>query len=197
MLALIAKLNCKPLPTGRLVTTEEKEQLLKERTQSTPKNEAVESTSTIVEDEMETNSANGAINGTLPAFDATDLTAAVSSDNDSDSELLLTEHVQYRQPDLWPHVKVAVKSKLQQYYHWMELLFRNGWWRTTLLLWYMWYVLMCSTHSTASLTAVYIHNPNSYISIHCRNQWSCTAIFYLCSCYLCPCAFFTTLLSVH
>jgi len=142
VLALIAKLNFKPLPTGRLVTTEEKEQLLKERTKATPKNETVEPTSTMVEDEMETNSANRAINETLPAFVATDLTAAVSSDNDSDSELLLTEHVQHRQPDLWPRVKVAVNSKLRQYYHWMELLFRNGWWRTTLLLWYMWYVLM-------------------------------------------------------
>ncbi|XP_065920283.1 putative transporter svop-1 isoform X2 [Dysidea avara] len=142
VLALMAKLNCKSLPSGRLVTTEEKEQLLKEMTQATP-NEIVESTTTIVEDDIETNNSNGAINGMLPntkTVETTDLTAAVSSDNDSDSELLLNEHVQHRQPHLWPRVKITIKNKLHQYYHWMELLFRNGWWKTTLLLWYMWFV---------------------------------------------------------
>jgi len=141
VLALIAKLNCKPLPSGRLVTTEEKERLLKESTQSTPTNEAVESTTTTVEDEIEAtcNNTNTAINETLPhtrAIETTDLTATVSSDNDSDSELLLDEHLKHRQPNLWLRVEIA--TKLQQYYHWMELLFRNGWWKTTLLLWYMW-----------------------------------------------------------
>ena len=142
VLALIAKLNCKPLPSGRLVTTEEKEQLLKERTQSTSTDEELESTTmNILEVETETINSNKAINETLPHtrnVGMTDLTATVSSDNDSDSELLLNENMQHKQLHLWPRVKGAVKDKLQQYHHWMELLFRKGWWRTTLLLWYMW-----------------------------------------------------------
>ena len=98
VLALIAKLNCKPLPSGRLVTTEEKEQLLKERTQSTSTNEELESTTAaMLEDETETINSNRAINGTLPHtrnVEMTDLTATVSSDNGFDSELLLNENMQ-------------------------------------------------------------------------------------------------------
>ena len=59
MLALIAKVNRKPVPTGRLVIAEKKEQLLKGR--NLPLNNVAESTK-INDGESE---AKQAINGTL------------------------------------------------------------------------------------------------------------------------------------
>ena len=122
MLSLIAKVNCKQLPDGRLVTAEEKEKLLKER--SPLPDEITVSTTTMLDDEAETKE----ISGTLPNMDSNDLTV-ISSDNDSDSELLLDEHTQRRK---------QIINKLVNYYHWILILFKNGWWRTTLLLWYLW-----------------------------------------------------------
>ena len=122
MLALIAKINRKPVPVGRLVTAEEKEQLLKERTLSLK--DVTESTEV---DDEETE-AKEAINGTLPNIDNNDL-AIISSDNESDSELLLDEHT---------HRRKQIINKLVNYYHWILILFKNGWWRTTLLLWFLW-----------------------------------------------------------
>ena len=119
VLSLIAKLNHKQLPVGRLVTTEEKERLLKERSPSP--DEVAESTTGMLEDDETKN----AINGTLPNIDLT----VISSDNESDSELLLDEHTYRRK---------QIINKLVSYYHWILILFKNGWWRTTLLLWYLW-----------------------------------------------------------
>ncbi|XP_065892911.1 putative transporter svop-1 [Dysidea avara] len=123
VLSLIAKVNCKQLPDGRLVTAEEKEKLLKER--SPLPDEITVSTTTMLDDEAETKE----ISGTLPNMDSNDLTV-ISSDNDSDSELLLDEHTQRRK---------QIINKLVNYYHWILILFKNGWWRTTLLLWYLWF----------------------------------------------------------
>ena len=117
MLSLIAKINRKQLPVGRLVTTEEKERLLKERSSSP--DEVVEAKTTTLEDEATKEVIN---------MDNNDLTVTLS-DNESDSELLLDEHTLERE---W------ITNKLVNYYHWIKILFNNGWWRTTLLLWYLW-----------------------------------------------------------
>ena len=119
MLALIAKINRKPVPIGRLVTAEEKEQLLKERALSLKD---------VTEMDDEETEAKEAVNGTLPNIDNNDL-AIISSDNESDSELLLDEHT---------HRRKQIINKLVNYYHWILILFKNGWWRTTLLLWFLW-----------------------------------------------------------
>ena len=118
MLSLIAKVNCKPLPTGRLVTAEEKERLFKKRNQSPLLNEAASESEDISY-------------GTLPNMENSAITdfTIISSDNESDSELLLDEHT---------HRRKQIINKLVNYYHWILILFKNGWWRTTLLLWFIW-----------------------------------------------------------
>jgi len=122
VLALIAKINCKPAPSGRLVTAEEKEQLLKEST--LPVND-VAVTAMVDDEEAE---AKEYVNGKLPNMDDNELTV-VSPDNESDSELLLDEQT---------HRRTWITTKLVNHYHWILILFKNGWWRTTLLLWYLW-----------------------------------------------------------
>jgi len=120
VLSLIAKVNRKPPLTGRLVTAEEKEQLLEKRDQSP-----------LLSEESETNSGDISY-GTVSNMEIsvmTDLTI-LSSDNEFDSELLL---------DKCTHRRTRIINKLIKYYHWIEILFKNGWWRTTLLLWFIWW----------------------------------------------------------
>jgi len=83
-------------------------------------------------------------NGTLPhtkSIETTDVTV-VSSGNDSDSELLLDKDTQRQNTHgwklSWSCIKRTITIKLVSYYHWILILFKNGWWRTTLLLWYLW-----------------------------------------------------------
>jgi len=141
VLSLIAKINRKQLPVGRLVTAEEKERLLKEGSPSQD-----ESTTSML-DHKETK-AKEATNGTLthmesnetlldndkslPNMDNNELTI-ISSDNEPDSELLLNEHTHRR-----TQIMNKVVNGVVNYYHWILILFKNGWWRTTLLLWFLW-----------------------------------------------------------
>ena len=142
VLATVAKVNCKSISVGRLVTEEEKERLLKERNQnSVPTEDVVESVAVETEIDSTTETTS---NGTLPharTIETTELTV-VSSDNDSDSELLLDEDTQKqdtrRRTLSWSHGKKIVTIKLVSYYRWIQILFKNGWWKTTLLLWYLW-----------------------------------------------------------
>jgi len=99
VLSLIAKINRKQLPVGRLVTTEEKERLLKERSSSP--DEVVEAKTTTLEDEATKEVINKLLPNTddietLPNMDNNDLTVTLS-DNESDSELLLDEHTLERE----------------------------------------------------------------------------------------------------
>ncbi|XP_065920567.1 putative transporter svop-1 [Dysidea avara] len=143
VLATVAKVNCKSISVGRLVTEEEKERLLKERNQnSVPTEDVVESVAVETEIDSTTETTS---NGTLPharTIETTELTV-VSSDNDSDSELLLDEDTQKqdtrRRTLSWSHGKKIVTIKLVSYYRWIQILFKNGWWKTTLLLWYLWF----------------------------------------------------------
>jgi len=125
VLALIAKINRKSVLIGRVVTAEKREQLLKER--NLPLNDVAEPTD---DDKEAINGmlSNMNIHNTLPNMDNDD-PAVMSSDNESDSELLLNEHT---------HRQTQIMNKLVNYYQWVLILFKNGWWRTTLLLWYLW-----------------------------------------------------------
>ena len=150
VLALMAWVNRKQPLSGRLVTQEEKERLLEERKQlSSPENEIAE-TSLM---ESEDPSASGETHsepkdyGTLPNMEENGQLAVdndivvMSSDNESDQELLIVsdEHT-HRQRLSFKKMfsKKVLKEKAISYYHWFLLLFKNGWWRTTLLLWYLW-----------------------------------------------------------
>ena len=142
MLALIAKINCKQPLTGRLVTQEEKEQLLQERNKvCSAADEIVETSMTELEDQ--TGEPEPKDYGTLPNKEENGQIATIdndlvmmSSDNESDQELLITsdECVHRRTSSL----KRMIKEKAVSSYHWFLLLFKNGWWKTTLLLWYLW-----------------------------------------------------------
>ena len=136
---LVAKMNCTPVSLGRIVTEEEKESLLKER------NHSILSSSPVKQDEslsigQENDQSNNIVTDNLiqpnkeQKFD-NELTM-VSSENESDSELLLVSdghmHKISRAP--WTY---TIKKEAINYYHWFLLLFKNGWWRTTLLLWYI------------------------------------------------------------
>ena len=77
---------------------------------------------------------NGEENGQIATND-NDLTV-MSSDNESDHELLIaSDECVHRQG--WS-LKKIIREKAIGYYHWFQLLFKNGWWKTTLLLWYLW-----------------------------------------------------------
>ena len=62
----------------------------------------------------------------------------ISSDNESDSVLLLESNEHTHRHVSQNHIKHVIKEKAVNYYHWFLLLFKNGWWKTTLILWYIW-----------------------------------------------------------
>ena len=141
MLALMAWLNCKQPLTGRVVTQEEKEKLLQKRNQLT--NGLVETSMMEPDDESGELELEPNDYGTLPnkeenskmVTNDNDL-VVMSSDNESDHELLIAADEGVRNRS-W-YLKKVFKEKAISYYHWLLLLFKNGWWRTTLLLWYLW-----------------------------------------------------------
>ena len=150
MLALIAWVNCKKPLSGRLVTQEEKESLLEERNRlSSPTNELAETSLMEPEDPSGEMHSDPKDYGTLPNVEENGHVAAdndivmMSSDVESDQELLIVsdEHT-HRRTLSWKEMisKIVIKEKARSYYQWFLLLFKNGWWRTTLLLWYLWYV---------------------------------------------------------
>ena len=143
MLAQIAKMNCRPPLSGTLVTQEEKEQMMEERRNTSSPNEKHNEPS--IADSANCSSKIEADYITQPNKEETvdnDLTI-VSSDNQSDSvQLLVSDEHTHRRTFFQTHIKQFLKGKAFNYYHWFLLLFKNGWWRTTLLLWYIWYVCM-------------------------------------------------------
>ena len=63
----------------------------------------------------------------------------VSSDDMSDSEvLLITNESTHKRMLSWSYSKQFIKNKVTMYWGWFQILFKNGYWRTTLLLWYLW-----------------------------------------------------------
>ena len=142
VLEFIAWVNCQPTFSGRLVTQEKKEQLLQERNRMSPPASEIIETS-MLEPEGTTNDieAEPKDYGTLPnmeenccqTFDNSDVT------NDSDHELLIaSDECMYRRTLCQRHIKQRMKEKAITYYHWFLILFKNGYWKTTILLWYLW-----------------------------------------------------------
>jgi len=130
VLSLIARMNCKHLPVGRLVTSEEKERMTKE---SPPLDDVMESIMPSSEGK------NDVGFGTLPSMEASQKSdlSMIASFHESERELLLGEHT-YRRRLSCSCIKETISDKLVGYYHWTLILFKNGWWKTTLLLWYLW-----------------------------------------------------------
>ena len=62
----------------------------------------------------------------------------MSSDIESDGEkLLASDESACKQALSWAYSRRFIKSELTKYYHWLLILFKNGYWRTTVLLWYL------------------------------------------------------------
>ena len=150
VLALIAKINCRPPLSGKLVTQEEKEQMLKERNQTTvADNEQVETSTGGSENCSNEIEADNATHEAQPNKEETELTM-MSPDNESDSELLLTTDDSIHKHTLsWKYSKLFIRNKATKYHQWFLILFKNGFWRTTLLLWYLSYVCSITNISGA------------------------------------------------
>ena len=155
VLAMIAWVNCKSPISGKLVTQEEKEKMLQKRNEiSSPVDDIIETSmtetegeSTEMESEHKENAAllNEEENAALLNEEENDSRmvangdVVISSDNESDHELLIAsdEHT-HRLTDFQMRIKQKIKKKAITYYHWSLILFQKGYWRTTLLLWYIW-----------------------------------------------------------
>ena len=151
MLAVIAKTNCRPLLLGRLVTQEEKEELLDKRNKLSSQDELVEPSSVESDrcsNEIEDNPTSCITQPNKEETVDNDLTV-ISSESDSDNVQLLVpgEHTHRRTLSQY-RIKLIIKEKAVNYYQWFLLLFKNGWWRTTILLWYIWLVLTMITYCT-------------------------------------------------
>ena len=136
---MIAKIDCKEPLSGRLVTQEEKERMLKRRNQILLSDERVEP-SIVGSDNCSNELSDGhvTISNILDETIDTEFTV-MSSDNESDSVMLLQSNDHALRPIFSrAYVKRFFKAKANDYYHWFLLLFKNKWWRTTLLLWYLW-----------------------------------------------------------
>ena len=142
MLAWIARVNCSPPLSGRLVTQEEKERLLQERNLGSLPNQAVKiPVTSLVHQSSEarpviTERSNY---GTLPKMEESvnieQHTDAPSID-ESETDLPLISEENMHEQKL--SCKEIVIKKLVTYWQWFLILFKNGYWKTTLLLWYLW-----------------------------------------------------------
>ena len=142
ILAMIAKTNCRPPLLGRLVTQEEKEEMLDKRNQLSYQNTLVQPSSVesgSCPNEIEDSNPTSYITQPNKEETVDNNLTVMSSDSESDNVQLLVsdEHV-HRQTFSKYHLKRITKQKAVNYYHWFLLLFKNGWWKTTILLWYIW-----------------------------------------------------------
>ena len=132
VLTFVAKLNCTQLIPGRLVTQEVKEAILKERSCLKASNTLVESS--FYEDKQSVDGKGEE----APSSSSED------EDLDDDQPIIMKSgrsprsQISDRDKCSWFYLRKMITTKLVNYYHWILILFKNGWWRTTLLLWYLW-----------------------------------------------------------
>ena len=142
VLAWIARVNCRPPLSGRLVTQEEKERLLQERNLESSLDQTLKvPVTTLVDSSSEARlvTKEKSNYGTLPNTEESvnnEQIDDMSSINESEIELsLISEgnaHEQKRS------CKEIIIEKFVTYYQWFLILFKNGYWKTTLILWYLW-----------------------------------------------------------
>jgi len=147
VLTLVAKINCSRLIPGRLVTQEVKENILKERSNLKASNGAMESSFTEVRRQPSSAPNYGSTYGALSGQETPPLEEEAFNDGRpaidmSDIRKLLKRSRNRSIEDCdkcsWFYLKKLITYKLVNYYHWILILFNNGWWRTTLLLWFLW-----------------------------------------------------------
>ena len=143
MLAWIARVNCIPPLSGRLVTQEEKEQLLQQRNLESSVKRALKVPVTALagcSGEARPVIKERSNYGTLPNMEESvnnDRPTDMSSINEeSEMELSLISEENMHEQKL--SCKEIINEKFVMYYQWFLILFKNGYWKTTLLLWYLW-----------------------------------------------------------
>ena len=147
VLTFVAKINCSRLIPGRLVTQEVKENVLKERSYLKASNGVMESSFTEVRRQSSSASNSGSSYGALSGEETPPLEDETFNDGRptidmSDIRRLLERSRtcsidDYNKCSCF-YLRKLIINKLVSYYHWILILFKNGWWRTTLLLWYLW-----------------------------------------------------------
>jgi len=147
VLNLVAKINCGRLILGRLVTQEVKENILKEQSYLKTSNGLMESSFTEVRRQSSPASNSAFTYGALPGEETPPLEEDTFNNGQptidmSDIRKLLKRSRNCSIEDCdkcsWFYLRKLITNKLVNYYHWILILFKNGWWRTTLLLWYLW-----------------------------------------------------------
>ena len=149
VLALVARINCVTLTVGRLVTQEEKEEVIRQRTQPTDRKASNVFVESMFTDNKQQRTSSSSYYGTLPGEETPPLEDEVFTNNHvhfidvSAVQKLLSSTTQCSPEDDKEQcsclcIQKTIKDKVVNYYHWLLLLFKNGWWRTTLLLWYLW-----------------------------------------------------------
>ena len=142
MLAWIARVNCSTPLSGRLITQEEKERLLQERNSEISSNQRIKlpvaalMNRTNEERPVAKEKPNY---GTLPNMEEltnNEQDNDVLSVNESERELCLVSSDAMCKQTM--SCNEIIKEKLTNYYQWFLILFKNGYWKTTLLLWYLW-----------------------------------------------------------
>ena len=135
--------------TGRLVTQEEKEELIRQRSQlEQGKGRITFAESTFSEQKHpRTSSGLSSSYGTVLGEETPPLEDEVFTNSTghtidvSEVQRLLLASSQCSVDDgecSWLCVRKTLRDKATNYIHWLLLLFKNGWWKTTLLLWYLW-----------------------------------------------------------
>ena len=130
---------------GRLVTQEEKEELIRQRNppiQDDARNTFAESTFS-ERRHQRTSSGSTSSYGTLLGEETPPLEDEVFNNHAidmSEVQRLLSQSQCCTDDEecSWLCVRKRIRVKVINYYHWFLLLFKNGWWKTTLLLWYLW-----------------------------------------------------------
>ncbi|XP_065902879.1 synaptic vesicle 2-related protein-like isoform X2 [Dysidea avara] len=178
ILSRAAKFNNTRLPQGRLVTLEEKEhhlQLLKEQQKKVLLSEATPGScvtvDTMLEDSATANESDSDIamvTGVRYRKETPDYVATVDDINtdtvemvsivaESDKTELLSspssEDKETSQHASW------IKDMMYRHYHWLLILFKHGWWKTTMLLWFIWFSANILYYGgTLMITALFQYN---------------------------------------
>ena len=145
VLARVARINCSLLMPGKLVTQEVKEDILKERSYLKAGNGLMESSFSEVR--MQSSAAPNSGYGSLPGEETPPLEEEGFNDGLSSIDMTDIRRLLKRSQACsidncdkcsWFYLRKLITIKIVNYYHWILILFKNGWWRTTLLLWYLW-----------------------------------------------------------
>jgi len=134
VLALVARINCKPPLSGKLVTQEEKEQMLEESNQPFSSIEHAEQSFVGSENYCNEINTDSACNITKPNEEKRNDTELILVS----SEISATSNGYVCECNQTLNWKYYVKNNATKYCNWFLILFKNGYWRITILLWYLW-----------------------------------------------------------